>query len=128
MRLPPFSADVSASLATPATAVRRMLGKNAARAALMSALAAIRLASACRMSLRRSSSSDGKPAAMPGSCTEASGSVDTEKPCGARPSRTASAPTAPWRSSSMGGMLARTLAIRPCWRSISRAEIAPARN
>ncbi|MCY1457681.1 hypothetical protein D9M71_749980 [compost metagenome] len=59
---PPLNRPDRSGLRVPALAVRLMLGKNAARAAPMLALAALRLCSAWRMSGRRCSKSDGRPA------------------------------------------------------------------
>src|SRR3546814_8572852 len=59
---PPLNRPDRSGLKVPALAVRLMLGKNAARAAPMLALAASRLRSAWRMSGRRCNRSDGNPA------------------------------------------------------------------
>ncbi|MOA05926.1 hypothetical protein D3C78_1255390 [compost metagenome] len=59
--LPPLNSPDSSLLVVPARAVRLMLGKNAARAAPMSALAALSACSAWRMSGRRCSSAEGSP-------------------------------------------------------------------
>src|SRR5579884_3133230 len=58
---------LSAKLSKPLAAVREILGKKSARAMPISALAAMRFASASRISGRRSRSSEGSPggAALP---------------------------------------------------------------
>src|SRR5580692_5900402 len=56
----------NAKLSKPPDAVKVMLGKNAARATLILALAAMSWASASRTSGRRSSNSEGRPGATTG--------------------------------------------------------------
>ncbi len=73
--LPPLNSPDSSVLALPARAVRPMLGKNAARAAPMSALAALSWCSAARMSGRRCSRSEGRPTGSSASCTCSSGAA-----------------------------------------------------
>ena len=74
---PPSNRPKSSLLALPKPAVSDMRGKNAARAAPMLALAAISCCSAWRISARRVSRSDGKPAgtAPNSGCSEAIGTV-----------------------------------------------------
>ena len=60
-REPESNRPSSEALAVPAEPVRLIVGKNAARAAPMLALAPISICSAARMSGRRASSSDGRP-------------------------------------------------------------------
>src|SRR5579883_404717 len=57
---------LSAKLSKPLAAVREILGKKSARAMPISALAAMRFASASRISGRRSRSSEGSPAGTAG--------------------------------------------------------------
>ncbi len=59
---PALNSPPRLALAVPALPVRLMVGKNAARAAPMLALAPLSWCSAARMSGRRASSSDGRPA------------------------------------------------------------------
>ena len=61
---PALNNPPSVGLAVPNELVSEIFGKNAARAAPMFALAARNVASACMMSGRRASKSDGKPAGM----------------------------------------------------------------
>jgi len=59
---PDLNSPESDELAVPKSPVRLMVGKNAARAAPMLALAASSVASACRTSGRRANRSEGRPA------------------------------------------------------------------
>ncbi|MCY1177583.1 hypothetical protein D9M73_178970 [compost metagenome] len=112
-------------LIVPALAVRLMLGKNAARAAPMLALAAFSWCSASRMSGRRCSRSDGRPAG-----TSASRSAFSSIPCG----RSAGRPLPSSRTSAFWSCttsreycarVARVLSTEVCaWRR-SRAEATP---
>ncbi|MNZ21524.1 hypothetical protein D3C78_385980 [compost metagenome] len=69
--VPPSNSPLSWLLAVPAVAVSEMVGKKAARAAPILALAAFRLCSAASMSGRCCSRLEGAPTGMAASCTSA---------------------------------------------------------
>ncbi|MNE61945.1 hypothetical protein D3C80_1571950 [compost metagenome] len=122
---PPLNSPDRSLLSEPALAVRLMLGKNAARAAPMLALAAFNWCSAWRMSGRRCSRSDGRPAG-----TSASRLASRSRPCGRSLGRPvpSSRTTAFWSCATRRvycARVARVLSTEVCaWRK-SSAEATP---